>query len=55
MANTKGKIIIGGVLTVIVGLTTMLIVKGVKRKKIIKRIYDDLNNVEKTEEGKKQY
>ena len=53
MANTKGKIIIGGVLTVIVGLTTMLIVKGVKRKKIIKRIYDDLNNVEKTEEGKK--
>ena len=53
MANTKGKIIIGGVLTVLVGLTTMIIVKGVRRKKIIKRIYSNLNNEANTEEGKK--
>jgi len=43
MANTKGKIIIGGVITVLVGVSTMLIIKGVKRKKVIKRIYKALN------------
>jgi len=50
MANTKGKIIIGGVLTVLAGATTMIIIKAVQKKKIIKSIYDILNNVEGSEE-----
>ena len=50
MANTKGKIIIGGGLFVILGITSFIIFSHLRKKRILRVIYDQIND-EKSETG----
>jgi len=50
MANTKGKIIIGGGLFVIFGITSFIIFSHLRKKRVLKEIYDQINDT-KSEEG----
>ena len=44
MANTKGKIIIASVLLLVAGVTTAIIVSHNRKKRILKDIYDKIND-----------
>jgi hypothetical protein len=44
MANTKGKIIIASGLVLIVGITTAVVVSHYRKKRILKEIYDKIND-----------
>jgi hypothetical protein len=50
MANTKGKIIIASGLILVAGITTAVVVSHYRKKRILKQIYDAINDV-KSEEG----
>ena len=50
MANTKGKIIIGSGIFVILGITSFIIFSHLRKKRILRVIYDQINDV-KSEEG----
>lgn len=50
MANTKGKIIIGSGLFVIIGITSFIIFSHLRKKRILRVIYDQINDV-KSEAG----
>jgi hypothetical protein len=50
MANTKGKIIIASGLILVAGITTAVVVSHFRKKRILKQIYDAINDV-KSEEG----
>jgi hypothetical protein len=50
MANTKGKIIIASGLILVTGITTAVVVSHYRKKRILKQIYDAINDV-KSEEG----
>jgi hypothetical protein len=50
MANIKGKIIIASGIVLVTGLTTAIIVSHFKKKKILKSIYDKINDTS-SEEG----
>jgi hypothetical protein len=44
MANTKGKIIIASGLVLIAGITTAVVVSHYRKKRILKEIYDKIND-----------
>ena len=44
MANTKGKIIIASVLLLVAGVTTAIVVSHNRKKRILKDIYDKIND-----------
>lgn len=44
MANTKGKIIIGAGIAVVGGITAMLVIRAVRRRKISKSIFKQLDD-----------
>jgi hypothetical protein len=44
MANIKGKIIIGSGIVIVAGLTTAILVSHFRKKKILKTIYDKIND-----------
>ena len=44
MANTKGKIIIASGIVLVVGISTAIIVSHLKKKRILKDIYDKVND-----------
>jgi len=50
MANTKGKIIIGGGLFVILGITSFIIFSHLRKKRVLREIYDKINDTT-SEEG----
>ena len=50
MANTKGTIIIGSGIFVILGITSFIIFSHLRKKRILRVIYDQINDV-KSEEG----
>ena len=50
MANTKGKIIIASGIVLVVGISTAIIVSHLKKKRILKDIYDKVNDTT-SEEG----
>jgi hypothetical protein len=50
MANIKGKIIIGGGIVLVAGITTAILVSHFRKKKFLKLIYDKINDTS-TEEG----
>jgi hypothetical protein len=50
MANIKGKIIIGGGIVLVAGITTAILVSHYRKKKYLKLIYDKINDTS-TEEG----
>ena len=50
MANTKGKIIIASGIVVIAGITSIIIFKHYRKKRILKEIYDIINDT-KSEQG----
>ena len=50
MANTKGKIIIASGLVLITGITTGIVVSHIRKKRVLKDIYDKINDTS-TEEG----
>ena len=50
MANTKGKIIIGGGIVLIAGITTAIILSHYRKKRVLNEIYKAINDV-KTEQG----
>lgn len=50
MANTKGKIIIASGLLLVVGVTTAIVFSHLRKKRILKSIYDSVND-DKTEQG----
>jgi hypothetical protein len=50
MANTKGKIIIGGGLFVILGITSFIIFSHLRKKRVLRVIYDKINDTT-SEEG----
>lgn len=50
MANTKGKIIIASGLVLVTGITTAIVVSHIRKKRVLKEIYDKINDTS-TEEG----
>ena len=50
MANTKGKIIIGGGLFVILGITSFIIFSHLRKKRVLREIYEKINDTT-SEEG----
>ncbi len=49
-SNIKGKIIITGGIILVVGITSVIIASHVRKKRILKRIYDSIGDIE-TEAG----
>ena len=45
MANTKGKIIIGTILVAVTGVSSFLIYRSLRNKRILNTIFDKLNDV----------
>jgi len=50
MANTKGKIIIVSGLVLVTGITTAIVVSHIRKKRVLKDIYDKINDTS-SEEG----
>lgn len=50
MANTKGKIIIGGGIILVAGITTAILISHFRKKRFLKLIYDKINDTS-SEEG----
>lgn len=44
MANTKGKIIIASSIVLVVGITSYIVFTHIRKKKVLKQIYDAIND-----------